>query len=102
MPELRSAPRSRNTERGVAILKDGVRIDCTVHDVSESGARVGFRSRIILPKTFRLWLEKSGQEVGVTVMWQKSTIAGLRFATRLPQLKPKRVSLLARLTGRAT
>jgi hypothetical protein len=85
----------------LVILNDGVKIDCALHDVSESGARLGFRSRIILPRSFRLRLGKSGQEVAVTVIWQKTTIAGVRFATRVPELRQNRPGLWARLTRAA-
>jgi hypothetical protein len=101
MAESRSAPRGRSTERGVVTLNDGVKIDCALHDVSETGARLEFRSRIILPRSFKLRLAKSRQEVAVTVMWQKATLAGVRFATRLPEFSPPRASLWARLIGAA-
>ncbi len=101
MADLRSAPRGPSTERGFVTLNDGVKIDCALHDVSETGARLEFRSRIILPRSFKLRLAKSRQEVAVTVMWQKATLAGVRFATRLAELSPTRASLWARLTGAA-
>ncbi len=101
MAELRSVTRGRSTERGVVTLNDGVKIDCALHDLSKTGARLEFRSRIILPRSFKLRLGKSGQEVAVTVMWQKATLAGVRFATRLPELSPSRASLWTRLTGAA-
>jgi hypothetical protein len=99
MAELRSVPRGRSTERGVVTLNDGVKIDCALHDVSETGARLEFRSRIILPRTFKLRFGKSGQEVAVTVMWQKATLAGVRFATSLSELRTARAPLWARLIG---
>ena len=99
MAELRSVPRGRSTERGVVTLNDGVKIDCALHDVSETGARLEFRSRIILPRSFKLRFATSRQEVAVTVMWQKATLAGVRFATRLQELSPTRAPLWARLIG---
>ena len=83
----RIAPRRHVRDRAVAILKPGVEIDCTVVDTSETGARLTFRSRVILPKKFRLYLAVPGREVDVSVVWQKGTLAGVRYGTRLPEAK---------------
>ena len=97
MAEYRLAPRIHRKQRGVVILKDRIEVDCTILDISESGARIAFQSRIILPKRFKLRLVASGRSVQVSVIWQKETQAGVRFAARLPEMKAKRGSVWHRL-----
>ena len=87
LDDHRSAPRRRVRERAVAILRPGVQVDCTVLDTSETGARLTFRSRVILPKKFRLFMAAPAREVDVSVVWQKGTLAGVRYATRLPEAR---------------
>ncbi|HWT29480.1 MAG TPA: PilZ domain-containing protein [Propylenella sp.] len=89
LDDHRSAPRRRVRERAVAILKPGVEVDCTILDTSETGARLTFRSRVILPKKFRLYLAAPAREVDVSVIWQKGTLAGVRYSVRLADAKVK-------------
>ena len=90
LSEDRAAHRRHVKQRAVAILRPGVEIECTVVDTSETGARLRFRSGVILPKKFVVYLADAGREIGVTVVWQKATLAGVRYAERLPEPKARR------------
>lgn len=89
MSEQRSAHRRHVKQRAVAILKPGAEIDCTVLDTSETGARINFRNRVILPKKFRVYLSDPAREIDVSVVWQKGTLAGVRYAVRVPAPKER-------------
>jgi hypothetical protein len=107
--EDRAAHRRRVKQRAVVILRPGVETQCTVLDTSETGARLSFRSMVILPKRFRLYFVESGRETDVSVVWQKRTLAGVRYAERLrePKVRPGPVrrgwlTLLSHPVGRVT
>ena len=89
LEEQRSAPRRRVRQRAVAILRPGAHVDCTLVDTSETGARLMFHTRVILPKKFRLYLIVAERQVDVSVVWQRGTLAGVRYATRVPQAKTR-------------
>ena len=95
--ENRSAHRRRIKQRAVVILKPGIAIECTALDTSDTGARLNFRSRVILPRKFRLHLTEPAHETNVSVVWQKGTQAGVRYAVRLPGPKLKSAGLVRRL-----
>ena len=98
----RLAPRRRVKQHAAIIPQRGIAIDCTVMDISETGARLTFPSRIILPRKFKLHLATPTREIDVTVIWQKGTLAGVRFATRIPELKVRApASYISRLLARA-
>ena len=87
LSEDRSAHRRRVKHRATAILKPGAEVECTIVDTSETGARLSFHTRVILPKRFRLYLAEAGRETEVSVVWQKGMLAGVRYSERL--LEPK-------------
>ena len=95
--EHRSAHRRHVKQRAVAILKPGAEIDCTVLDTSETGARLSFRSRVILPKRFRIYLSAAAREIDVSVIWQKGTMAGVRYAERLAESKARSGGFMRRI-----
>ena len=89
LQDHRSAPRRRVRQRAVAILKPGVDVECTLVDTSETGARLMFHTRVILPKKFKLYLIVAEREVDVTVVWQRGTLAGVRYSSRVPEPKSR-------------
>lgn len=76
-PERRIAPRRRVLKRAKIFINGGVSVfDCTLHDVSSSGARISLGIFQVLPKQFELvvndlgvryceWVRISGNEYGV-------------------------------------
>jgi hypothetical protein len=60
---------------------DGHRIvECTVRDVSATGARLGLRQDVALPQSFLLALTQTGGvRRSCDTVWQLSIVAGVRF-----------------------
>jgi hypothetical protein len=97
LSEQRSTHRRHVKQRAVAILKPGAEIDCTVLDTSETGARLNFRNRVILPKRFRVYFSAPAREIDVSVVWQKGTLAGVRYAVRLPEARERSGGFVRRI-----
>ena len=95
MPDNRNAPRVAAKHSGKAIIGGGTDIECTVRDVSSTGARISFSHPAFLPKTFTLRF--GGEDHKVSVKWQRGLEAGLRFQTpiRSPVQKKRRLLLWA-------
>lgn len=87
MPESRKAPRSGTRQKGTAVVNGATAIDCTIRDLSATGARLMFNHPTILPRAFRLQFAEHDQRV--TLMWRRGLQAGVRFQapirTNLPQ-----------------
>jgi len=93
MAEQRRTPRRIGKATAQAILSSRTAIDCSIRDLSSTGARLGFRNATFLPRTFRL---RFNAEVhGVTVVWRRGLFAGVRFdePLRLPNQPLKRRGL---------
>jgi hypothetical protein len=88
MPENRSTPRRSAKQEGRAILSNRSDLDCTIRDVSATGARLSFRTPTFLPRTFRLAF--GSEEKRVTVVWQAGMFAGVRFQSPLASQMPKK------------
>jgi hypothetical protein len=76
MREFRNTPRTSSKKHGAAFI-GGQEIECSVRDLSASGARLIFRQPTFLPKTFRLRFDSEDQRV--TVIWQRGLQAGVHF-----------------------
>jgi hypothetical protein len=51
--------------------------DCTVVDISESGARIAIRGAIELPRQFSIAFESSVRPC--QLVWRNGTMAGVKF-----------------------
>ncbi len=78
MSEDRIAPRSSTRQKGTAVVDGRTEINCTIRDLSATGARLSFQNPTILPRTF--WLRFDDTEQQVTVRWRSGLYAGVRFA----------------------
>jgi hypothetical protein len=89
MAESRNAPRTAAKQRGIAVL-GGTRseVNCTIRDLSATGARLSFMNPTILPRQFHLRWDDQDQRV--TVMWQGGLLAGVRFQTSIKGLAAAR------------
>ena len=80
MDEKRKTARRRVLKEGKIIFADGMRlIDCTIRDMSESGARLLIANTIGLPDTFHLFEKSSRMVYPATVAWRQSNAVGVRF-----------------------
>jgi hypothetical protein len=77
--ERRVKPRRRTLKQAQLIFRDGhCLIDCTVLDMSESGARLKPLEPMSCPDEFDLKL-KYGPRRPCEVVWQKGGVLGVRF-----------------------
>jgi len=88
MPETRNAQRSAARQRSFAVLGGHARVECTIRDISATGARLNFRNPIFLPRRFMLQFNSETQPV--VVMWQSGLFAGVRFQTPIRLASPPR------------
>jgi hypothetical protein len=87
MSENRVAPRAHAKQPGRVII-GRTEVECTIRDVSATGARLSFRHPLFLPRMFRLRFD--GRDHLVTVVWQGGLFAGVRFQTPDATLGPAR------------
>jgi PilZ domain len=80
MDEKRKTARRRVLKEGKIIFADGMRvIDCTIRDLSDSGARLLIASTVGIPDTFHLFEKSSGMIYPATVVWRQSSAIGVEF-----------------------
>lgn len=76
--ERRQAKRRIVNEPGCVSFEDGRRLDCTVADVSATGARIVFHGACMLPNRFNLTIgvRKAGE---VRLAWREGEQVGVEF-----------------------
>jgi hypothetical protein len=77
--EKRAEPRHRVLKRGTLAFRGGGAIDCTVRNVSPSGARVDVVSPISLPESFTLLIEADHFMRRCHPVWSHDTRIGVAF-----------------------
>jgi len=98
MTEERVAPRSAVKYQGKVILPGRSEIECTIRDVSATGARLQFKARSFLPRTFELRFDGTAKQA--RVMWQSGLFAGVRFSEPLSMPKTQKRRSLFGFGGR--
>jgi len=86
--EHRTAGRTRSLLRGVIIHSNGnSRTECTVRDLSETGARMEISSAITVPEFFDLFIPLKNLTHRSRIVWRNSTEIGATFEDiqRAPQ-----------------
>lgn len=81
MEEQRGDPRTRVLRAGL-ISFGGSTVDCTVRNVSETGAQVEVQSPDGIPDRFALLIKSEGVRYGCRVVWVRGKRIGLRFERR--------------------
>lgn len=76
--EKRAAPRYR-VLKGGTIAFDGNGIACTVRNLSSAGAAIDFASRVDLPASFMLLIEKDQFIRRCRPVWSNGRRTGLAF-----------------------
>jgi hypothetical protein len=80
MDERRKAARRRVLKEGKIVFADGLRVfDCTIRDLSTSGARLLIANTVGLPDTFTLYEKSSGLLYPVSVAWRQANSVGVHF-----------------------
>ncbi|WP_332688064.1 PilZ domain-containing protein [Devosia sp.] len=77
--EKRASPRQRTLKGGRIVINDGFStFQCTVRNLSESGARLKVASIIGIPDSFQLAMD-DGRKFVCTVVWRTETEIGVVF-----------------------
>lgn len=78
--DRRSAPRHRVYKRGQVVLPNLVSaIDCTIRDISATGARLRVEGHFIAPEKFELSIPSMGVRRRVCRRWQSGKELGVEF-----------------------
>lgn len=78
--DARSAPRQRVLKRGQIVTPGtGSTIDCTLRNMSQTGAALRFDMFFALPEEFDLLLVGAGQKRRVRVRWQNGVDVGVQY-----------------------
>jgi hypothetical protein len=54
-------------------------MDCTIRDISDTGARLEFGAMTTLPPEFKLRIIAPGRTIPVELTWQRGMTSGVRF-----------------------
>lgn len=77
--EHRRQHRRRTLKQAKVILSDWSSMDCTIRDVSDSGARIEFEGAVSLPAEFRVLFVTEQEIVPAERLWQRGLSAGVAF-----------------------
>jgi len=78
MDERRGAPRHRVLKTGKIVLADGTSvIDCTVRNLSETGALISVENAVVMPEEFTMQVD--GNPRRCIVMWRRFDRLGVKF-----------------------
>ena len=76
----RSAPRTRTLLQARIEFHGGATtVDCTVRDLSESGARLQVGESVVIPSKFTLFVPKHSRRYHALLRWHRGGYAGVEF-----------------------
>jgi hypothetical protein len=79
MMENRAAPRHRVLKRGMLAFGGGGGVDCTVRNISSSGARIDIANPVGLPESFTLVIEADQFMRHCHAVWSNERRIGIAF-----------------------
>ena len=79
MIEKRTTPRHRVLKRGTLAFSGGGGLDCTVRNISESGARLDVANPMGMPDTFMLVIETDQFMRRCRAVWSSEQRLGVVF-----------------------
>lgn len=79
MEERRKDQRHRTFKAGKIAFNRGAVIDCTVRNLSRSGARLDIADQIVIPEQFMLLIERDNLQYPCYVEWRKENQIGVSF-----------------------
>lgn len=98
--EPRGAARKRVLLSGKIAYGEGAfSYDCTIRDISASGAKLGIRGATVLPREFFLIDLKRSTAFASELVWRSATCCGVRFhaAYELANITDPKLCYLRRL-----
>jgi len=79
MIEKRAAPRHRVLKRGSLAFGDGGGLDCTVRNISQTGARIDIASPVGVPEVFTLVIQVDHFMRRCHAVWSSERHIGVAF-----------------------
>ena len=79
MIEKRAAPRHRVLKRGTLAFSGGGGLDCTVRNISQTGARIDIASPVGVPEVFTLVIETDDFMRRCRAVWSSDRQIGVAF-----------------------
>jgi hypothetical protein len=80
--ERRTSPRMKVFKKGKLILPNNISVfDCTIRDISETGARLTCEQTGMLPNELQLMFHAIREVRYVRVVWRRSGELGVQFLT---------------------
>jgi hypothetical protein len=79
----RRKPRRRVLLAGKIVQANGLTPDCTIRNLTDTGAQVRFAAGQVAPDEFYLLEIRAGVAYRAHVAWRTATEAGVRFSERL-------------------
>jgi len=79
MNEKRQAPRLRALKGGSIRFSGGAAINCTIRNLSETGAALEVESPIGIPDDFMLFVNQDETKRACRVAWRSANKIGVRF-----------------------
>jgi hypothetical protein len=77
--EHRVAPRRRILKAGSISVGGGGTIDCTVRNISETGAALEVVTPLYIPDRFKLIIQSDGLNRPCHIVWRKERRIGIAF-----------------------
>jgi PilZ domain len=78
--DKRKAARQRSFLRGfIRTLQSPSNVDCIIRDISETGAKLRFRSTPVIADSFELHIPAKGQILQSRLVWMDNCEAGVSF-----------------------
>jgi hypothetical protein len=82
--DKRGSRRARSLLKGQVIFNNRHSIlDCTIRDISETGARIAFAHPLDIPEEFELNIPKKGSTARASVVWSNGPEHGIIFIREL-------------------
>jgi hypothetical protein len=79
MDEHRIVPRRRLLKGAKISFSNGAVIDCTIRNLSDTGAALDVNSPVGIPERFMLVVEADHRHLPSRVVWRKETRIGIHF-----------------------
>jgi hypothetical protein len=93
MRDRRAESRHRILKAGKVVLNDCI-VDCTVRDISTSGAHLEFEGPVCLPADFQLRFVGADLTIRASAAWQRRLEAGIRFKAATDGEPPRDLAAL--------
>lgn len=90
----RSRLRRRVLKAGRILFGGCVTLECSVRDISDTGARLEFKDAAQVPDTFQLFVELDGLSAECAVAWRRATIVGVGFTASPRMGTPTRLQVI--------